>query len=87
MLNVAGLTAQVAQNTSVEQSALVLIQGFGVAQAALAKQLADALAANDPVALAAVQQAIDDSVAQLAASDTALAAAVALNTTPVPAGG
>lgn len=86
MLNVTALTAQVAANTTVIGSALVLIQGFGAAQAALSKQLADALAANDPVALAAVQQAIDDSVTALAAEDTALADAVAAGTTPPAAG-
>ena len=63
------LTAQVAANTSVISSALTLIQG-------LAAQLASA--GTDPVAL----QALYDS---LAASDTALAAAVAANTPAAPA--
>ncbi len=62
------LTAQVAANTSVIESALTLIQG-----------LADALkaAGTDPVALAALQSALE-------AEDTKLAAAVAANTPPTP---
>jgi hypothetical protein len=59
-----GLTAEVARNTSVEQSALTLIQG-------LAQQLKDA--GTDPARLAALQT-------QLQANDDALAAAVAANT-------
>jgi hypothetical protein len=84
MLNVASLTTSVANNTSVVGSALTLIQGFATSQAALSKQLADAIAANDPVALAAVQDAIDSGVAQLNQSDTDLAAAVAANTPAAP---
>ena len=80
MINVAALTASVAKNTTVEQSALALIQGFKDSQAALAKQLADAIATNDPVALAAVQTAIDSSVTALDSSDSDLADAVAANT-------
>lgn len=64
------LTAQVAQNTSVESSAVTLIQG-------IAAQLA--AAGTDPAALAALQ-------AQLNSSATALAAAVAANTPAAPAG-
>lgn len=58
------LTSQVAQNVSVEQSAVTLIQG-------LAAQIA--AAGTDPAALAALQT-------QLNTSATALAAAVAANT-------
>ena len=60
------LQAQVAQNSSVEGSALTLIQG-------LAAQLAAAIAAGDPAALTTLQT-------QLATSATALAAAVKANT-------
>jgi hypothetical protein len=63
------LTAQVTQNTSVESSAVTLIQG-------IAAQLA--AAGTDPVALAAL-------TAQLTSSATALAAAVAANTPAAPA--
>lgn len=68
MADLTALTAQVATNTSVVSSALTLIQG-------LAAQLA--AAGTDPAALAALQ-------AQLATSDTALAAAVAANTPAAP---
>ncbi len=85
MLDTTKLTAQVAANTTVIGSALVLIQGFAASQAALAKQLADAIAANDPVALAAAQKAIDDSATALSTSDADLAAAVAANTANSPA--
>jgi hypothetical protein len=82
-MDVTKLTAQVTQNTSIVGSALVLIQGLSEQQKALAKQLADAIAAGDPVALAAAQKAIDDSANALAASDADLAAAITANT-PVP---
>lgn len=58
------LTAEVARNTSLEQSAIALIQGL-VAQIAAA--------GTDPVALAAL-------TANLSASADALAAAIATNT-------
>ncbi len=64
MADLTGLTAEVTRNTSVEQSALTLIQG-------LAAQLA--AAGTDPVALKALQD-------QLTQNDDALAAAVAANT-------
>lgn len=67
------LQAQVTANTTVEGSAVTLIQG-------IAKQLADAIAAGDPAALAALST-------NLKTSADALAAAVAANTQapPVPA--
>jgi hypothetical protein len=58
------LTASVARNTSVEQSALTLIQGFSAQLAA---------AGTDPAKLDALK-------AQLDTSDDALAAAVLANT-------
>lgn len=60
------LQAQVAQNTTIEASAVTLIQG-------LAAQIA--AAGTDPAALAAL-------TANLNASATALAAAISANTTP-----
>lgn len=62
------LQAQVAQNTTIEASAVTLIQG-------LAAQIA--AAGTDPAALAAL-------TANLNASATALAAAITANTTPAP---
>lgn len=65
------LTAQVAANNAVVESALTLIQG-------LKAQLDAAIAAGDPAQL----QALSDS---LAAEDSKLAAAVAANTPATPA--
>jgi hypothetical protein len=65
------LTAQVAQNITVEQSAVTLIQG-------LAAQIA--AAGTDPVALANLQS-------QLNTSATALAAAISANTPAAPPSG
>ncbi len=64
------LRTEVARNTSLEQSAVTLIQG-------IAQQLKDALAANDPAALT-------DLTNQLSASADALAAAVTANTPAAP---
>jgi hypothetical protein len=66
MATIADLQARVSANTSVIASAVTLIQGFKA-------QLDAAIATGDPVAL----QALSDS---LAASDQALADAVAANT-------
>jgi hypothetical protein len=64
--NLAALMAQVAQNTSVEASAVTLIQG-------IASQLSAALANSDDAALPAL-------VEQLNTSAVALGAAVSANT-------
>lgn len=64
------LKAEVERNTSVEQSAVVLIQG-------LAQQLKDALEHDDTAAL-------QDLTAKLSSSADALAAAVAANTAAPP---
>ena len=69
MSELTDLQAQVAQNTAVEQSAIVLIQG-----------IADRIEAarTDPAALQALTQ-------ELRSMDEALAAAVAANTPAAPA--
>lgn len=69
--NLAALVAQVTQNTSVEASAVTLIQG-------IAAQLSAALASNDSAALPAL-------VTQLNTSATALSAAITANTPAAPA--
>jgi hypothetical protein len=70
---ITALQTQVAQNTSVESSALTLIQG-------IAAQLAAALAnATDDTAAVAAVTAVNT---QLQTSAAALAAAVAANTPP-----
>ena len=68
MADLTALTAEVARDTTVEESAVTLIQG-------LAAQIA--AAGTDPVKLAALQ-------AQLKTSTDALAAAVAANTSTTP---
>jgi len=65
------LTAEVANNTTVVNSAIALIQGIKA-------QLDAAIASNDPAALKALSD-------QLAANDAALGAAVAANTPAAPA--
>ena len=84
MIDTSKLVAEVANETTVEQSVLTLVTNMAANEAALSKQLADAIAANDPTALAAVQAAIDASVATLQANDAALAAAVTANTPVAP---
>lgn len=69
MADITALTAQVAQSTSVEASAITLIQ-----------QIAAALSSIQPT-----QAAIDALAAQLNTSATALAAAVTANTPVTPA--
>ena len=69
MADLTALTAQVTQNTSVEESAVTLING-------LAAQIT--AAGTDPVALAAL-------AAQLNTSATDLAKAIAANTPAAPA--
>jgi hypothetical protein len=73
-LSLAALQAAVASETTVEQSAITLIQG-------LATQITTLIAASgnsvDPVALQAI-------VTQMTTSQAALAAAVAANTTATP---
>jgi hypothetical protein len=64
------LTAQVTENTTLEGSAITLIQG-------IAQKLADAIAAGNPAALTALQ-------VQLKTSADALAAAITANTPASP---
>lgn len=69
MADITALTAQVTQSTTVEQSAITLIQG-------IAAELAN---------IQPTQAAIDALTAQLNTSATALAAAVSANTPAAPA--
>ena len=82
MINVSALTAAVARETTVGESVLALLTSMAAAQVELARQLAEAIAANDPVALAAVQKAIDDSATQMTTHADAIVAAVQANTNP-----
>ncbi len=76
--SIAALQAEVARNTTVEKSALALIQGF-------AKQLADAVAAATAAGATDAQlKSITDLQASLATNDDELAAAVQANTPAQP---
>lgn len=74
---IADLQAKVAEQTAVDQSAVVLIGG-------LSQQLKDAIAnaGTDP---AAAIQSVRDVIGQMDANDQALAASVAANTPAAPA--
>ena len=80
MLNVQNLIDAVTKLTTVDQGVIKTIQTLAANDKALAKQLADAIAANDPVAIQAVQTAINDSAAAVSAQADALAQAVTDNT-------
>lgn len=78
---IAALTDQVAQNTTVEKSALALINGFGA-------QLAAAIAAAQAAGASPAQlQALTDLGTTIKSSDDELAAAVAANTPAAPPAG
>ncbi len=82
-LNVSALTVAVAKLETVEASVLQLITTIAANQKDLAKQLADAIAANDPAALQAAQDAIDASANAISADADKLASAVTDNTPAV----
>jgi hypothetical protein len=76
---IAALQTEVANNTTVEQSAITLIQG-------LAQQLAAAIAAAAAAGATTAQlQTLTDLQTTLAANDSALSAAIAANTPAAPA--
>ena len=80
MLNIEKLTQDVSAQTTVVVSAVELLTGLTKAIGDLKSQLAQAIAANDPAAIAAVQAAIDTLDAQLSDNTTKLATAVQANT-------
>ncbi len=82
MLNVTALVAAVTKLKTVETSVLELIKTIAANQKELAQQLKDAIAANDPVAMAAAQKAIDDSATEIGSEADALTQAV-IDNTPV----
>lgn len=77
-VTVADIHAKVAAQTSV-------IAGVSVAFAEINQRLKDALAANDPVALQAVADLIDQNTAQLATNVVVGTVAAGEVTAPVPA--
>ena len=75
---ITALQTEVANQTTVDNSAIALLQG-------LSKQLADALAAAANAGATPAQlQALTDLQTTLAANDTSLATAVSANTAPAP---
>ena len=84
MLNIEKLTADVAAQTSVVVSAVALLTGLTAAVGDLKAQLAAAIAARDPAAIAAVQKALDDLDATLSTNTVNLATAVNANTSAPP---
>src|SRR6185312_544810 len=78
------LKTDVANETSVDQSVLTLLQGQAAELAAIKQQLADAVASGDP---AAIQASIDDLTnlhTTMTANAASLAAAVTANTPADP---
>lgn len=81
------IIAAAAAQTTVTNSVLQTLQSLGAKVADLSTQLAAALAANDPVAAAAVQTQLDALATGIQANDDQLAAAVVAPgtvTTPTP---
>jgi anti-sigma factor ChrR (cupin superfamily) len=76
---IAALTAEVANETTVEESAVALLNG-------IPKMIADAVAAAQAAGATPAQlQSLTDLQTTLAANDTSLAAAVTANTPAAPA--
>jgi len=74
------LIANVSALDTVEASAVELLTKLNEGNAALQKELADAIAANDPAAIQAVSDSMAASNADIAAKTQALADAVKANT-------
>jgi hypothetical protein len=77
-INFDALTAEVARNTSVDDSAVLAIQGLTTSVTDLQKQIADLIANGADTA--AIQAAVDAYAVSLAASSDKLAAAIPANT-------
>ena len=76
----AALVADVKANGDVVQSAVLAIKGLTDQQAILSKQLADAIASNDPTAIQAAADAIAAQNDLIVSQTQALAAAIPANT-------
>lgn len=85
MTDTSKILAATAAATTREDSLIALVLGLGSKQRDLSAQLAAAIAANDPAAIAQVQKDLDDSAASLDARSGPAAAAIAANTdNPAP---
>lgn len=79
------LTQKVTDETSVIESAITLIGGFNQTLADIKQQLADAIAQNDPVAMQAVVDSIDQTIVSIDTEKAKLADAVVAGTPAAPA--
>ena len=83
--NIETLVSDVAAEKTVIDSAVKAIGGLTTQMAALSQQLADAIAANDPVAIQAAADAIAAQNQAVVDATATLAAAIPANITPTPA--
>ena len=83
-LNDSALLAAVTNMTTVSTSVITLVQGMAANEANLSSQLADAIASEDPAALAQVQTDMDTSATTLNAQAATFAAAVVAYTPAAP---
>jgi hypothetical protein len=79
-VNVNDLVVKVAAIKTVGESAIAAIQGIALQNAALAQQLADAIAAGNPDAIKAASDAIAAQTTVLNDSAATIAAAIPANT-------
>lgn len=84
IFNLQTLRDAVAKETTVTQSVLTLLTNLASSIADLKQKLADAIAANDPVAIAEAQAELDAIGNTISSQADTLAAAVTANT-PTPA--
>ncbi|MFA6054060.1 MAG: hypothetical protein WC769_01670 [Thermodesulfovibrionales bacterium] len=80
--NIATLTIEVAATKDLEQSAAKAINGIAAQNETLSKELAAAIASNDPASIQAAADAIAAQTQALKDSAATLAGAIPANTTP-----
>lgn len=78
------LQTSVANETTVDQAVLALVSGLSSTISDLQQQLATAIANNDPAALQAVSDGLDQVKTSIDANANALASAVTQNTPAAP---
>lgn len=83
-LDLTGLLAAVAAETTIDNSVLALLTQVVQQNKDLSAQLAAAIASNDPAELAAVQKSIDESTATLTNNVAAIQKAITDNTPAAP---
>ena len=84
MIDVSKLVTDVAAQQTVDASIIALLNTVVASNKDISAQLAAAIAANDPAALAAVQASIDKASADLEAGQASVTAAVTANTPAAP---